>query len=155
MTIEIPHYKTITLKHLILDYNGTIATDGKLITDIKPLLPQLAEHYQIHVITADTFGSVKAQLKEHPVTIKILNSDNHTKEKADYIESLGAKACVAIGNGNNDAKMLLSAILGIALIGKEGCSSAALMHSDLCCHNIVDALSLLLQPKRLIATLRR
>lgn len=155
MTIEIPHYKTMTLNHLILDYNGTIATDGKLIPDIQPLLPQLAEHYQVHVITADTFGSVKAQLGEYPLTVKILSSNNHTEEKAAYIESLGAAQCVAIGNGNNDAKMLKHAALGIALVGEEGCATATLMQSDLSCHRITDALSLLLHPKRLIATLRR
>ncbi len=155
MTIEIPHYKTMKLNHLILDYNGTIATDGKLIPDIQPLLPQLAEYYQIHVITADTFGSVKAQLSEYPVTVKILGSNNHTEEKAAYIESLGKTQCIAIGNGNNDAKMLKHAALGIAIIGEEGCSTPTLMQSDLGCRHITDALSLLLHPKRLIATLRQ
>jgi len=155
MTIEIPHYKTMSLNHLILDYNGTIATDGKLIPDIQPLLLQLAEHYQIHVITADTFGSVEAQLREYPVTVKILGSSNHTEEKAAYIDSLDATQCVAIGNGNNDVKMLQHAALGIAIIGEEGCSTATLMQSDLGCRHITDALSLLLHPKRLIATLRQ
>lgn len=155
MTIDIPHYRSLHLQHLILDYNGTIATDGQLHPTLHTLLPKLAAHYTVHVITADTFGTVAAQLQEHTLTLKILTSDNHTEEKADYIRGLGAQQCVAIGNGNNDAMMLKEAALGIALIGEEGCSTATLIQSDLCCHAIEDALDLLLSPKRLIATLRR
>jgi len=68
--IEIPNYKTVTLEHLILDYNGTIAKDGKVKSEVKELLPQLCKRYKVHVITADTFGSVKAELQGFEVTVK-------------------------------------------------------------------------------------
>ena len=155
MTIDIPHFKRLELTHLVLDYNGTIAVDGELLPSLQRLLPKLCEAYQVHVITADTFGSVQQQLRDYPVTVKILTGEDHTQEKADYLVTLGAVHTVAIGNGNNDAAMLEKAALGIALIGKEGCATATLMQSDLACNTIEDALQLLLTPKRLIATLRR
>ncbi len=155
MIIKIPHYKTIDIKEVVLDYNGTIAKDGILLSEIKSLLSDLCKQYRVHVITADTFGTVQAQLKGTGVTVKVLESADHTQEKADFIDALGAENCVAAGNGYNDKKMLKQAALGIVLVGEEGCSLETMMSSDIVCKEITDALSLLLHPKRLIATLRR
>ncbi len=155
MKIEIPNYKSIELEHIILDYNGTIAKDGELKEVVKTLLPKLCETYTVHVITADTFGSVKSQMEGSPVVVNVLKTDDHTAEKADYVEHLQRETCIAIGNGNNDNEMLKNAILGIAVIGDEGCATATLLQSDISCTCIDDALMLLLNEKRLIATLRR
>jgi len=111
--------------------------------------------YTLHVITSDTFGTVQAQLKGLDITVKILHSNDHTGEKSDYIQALGAEQCIAVGNGSNDKFMLKNAILGIALIGNEGCSTQTLKSSDIVCTSISDALELIRSPKRLIATLRQ
>jgi len=153
--IEIPYYKTLTLEHVVLDYNGTIAKDGVLKVEVKALLPELCKNYTVNVITADTFGSVKAQMEDFSVIVKVLQTDNHTAEKAAYIDSLGKENCVAVGNGNNDSAMLHNATLGIAIIGDEGCATPTLLQSDISCVKIADALELLLNEKRLIATLRK
>lgn len=153
--IDIPHYKSLALRHLVLDYNGTIARDGTLLDAAKPLLHLLGERYTVHVITSDTFGTVAAQLEGFGVTVTVLKSDDHTGEKAAYIAALGAQTCAAVGNGSNDAQMLEAAALGIALLGDEGCSTQTLMKSDIACKRIEEALELLLNEKRLIATLRR
>jgi len=155
MTIEIPNYRTLELTHLVLDYNGTLAKDGRLIEENKALLKTLSRHYTIHVITSDTFGTVQAEVKGLDVTLKVLQSDDHTAEKAAYVQTLQAEHCIAIGNGNNDRFMLQRAALGIALIGDEGCSTQTLIQSDIACKDICDALELLHYPKRLIATLRQ
>ena len=153
--IEIPNFKTLNIQHIVCDYNGTIAKDGIVLPEIKALFVNLSNVYTLHVITADTFGSVHAELEGYDVDIKVLSTDYHTEEKAAYISKLGKDTCVAIGNGNNDAAMLLSASVGIAIMGDEGCAKDALMSSDVICKNIAEALSLILQSKRLIATLRR
>jgi len=147
--------KIAQIKHLVLDYNGTIAKDGVLKEELKNLLPRLAKEYTLHVITADTFGSVEKELKDFNLTIKVLCSSNHTVEKEAYIIHLGENSCAAIGNGNNDTKMLAKAAIGIALLGDEGCAKESLFASDLLCKSIREALELLLYPKRLLATLRR
>lgn len=152
--ITIPHFKELTLEHLVLDYNGTIAKDGILKREVKERLEALCSLINIHVITSDTFGSVQAQLKDFDVKIKILCSENHTLEKAEYIKSLDAKSCLAIGNGSNDVQMLQEAVVSIALIGDEGCSTKTLLQSDIVCKEIADALDLLLYTNRVIASLR-
>jgi len=143
------------IKHIVLDYNGTIAKDGKLKEEVKNLLPLLAEKYTLHVITADTFGSVKKELIDFKLQVKVLESEDHTLEKQSYINALHADECVAIGNGNNDVKMIQSAAIGIAVLGDEGCSTQSLLVSDITCKYISEALELFLNTKRLIATLRK
>jgi P-type E1-E2 ATPase len=153
--ITIPNFKDLSLEHIVLDYNGTVARDGELLTEAKELIQELQKEFHVHIITADTFGSVQKQCRELDVTVKILASDDHTKEKADYIQELGATHCAAIGNGNNDASMLERAVLGIAVVGAEGCAASTLLKADLIVNSIQEALSLFRHPKRLVATLRR
>jgi P-type E1-E2 ATPase len=155
ITINILGYKTINISNIVLDYNGTLAKDGILKDELKELLPLLSKKYIVHIITADTFGSVHTQVENYDVAVKVLHSTNHTLEKSQYIQSLGASSCVAIGNGNNDVQMIKSAEIGIALLGDEGCSKESLMESDIVCKSIVEALELFIYEKRVIATLRK
>ena len=154
INITIPHFKELDLKDLVLDYNGTLAKDGILKVEVKERLKTLCELLSVHVVTSDTFGSVQSQLKDFNLNIKVLHSDNHTLEKALYVKELGAESCITIGNGSNDAQMLHDAAVSIALIGDEGCSTKALINSNIVCKEIADALDLLLNKNRLIATLR-
>ncbi len=39
--IEITGYKVLEINHLVLDYNGTIAIDGKIIPETQKLLNEL------------------------------------------------------------------------------------------------------------------
>ncbi len=153
--IEIPNFKKLDIRHIVCDYNGTIAKDGMVRPEVKVLFDTLCENYTLHVITADTFGTVARQLANTPVTIKVLSSSDHTQEKADYIDSLGAAHCAALGNGNNDAHMLEYAALGIAILGQEGCAKATILASDMLFTDVTDALLVFLHEKRLIATLRK
>ena len=155
MAIEIPGYKNLSIRHIVCDYNGTIAKDGIVLPEIKRLFSRLSEHFTLYVVTADTFGSVETQLKDYGTQIKVLSTMDHTKEKADFIASLGADLCAALGNGNNDAQMLKTAAVGIAILGNEGCSMKALSNADIVCKECSDALTLFLEPRRLIATLRK
>lgn len=153
--IDIPNRANLPLDTIVCDYNGTIAKDGKVQKSILELFTRLEKEYKIYVITADTFGSVKSQLAGYPCEISILTTDNHTKEKATFLTKLGQANCVAFGNGSNDAQMLHTAALGIAILGDEGCAKETLLASDIICKSIQEGLEILLNPKRLIATLRR
>jgi soluble P-type ATPase len=77
------------------------------------------------------------------------------EQKEALIRQLGASSVVAIGNGSNDAGMMQTAAVSIAVIGREGLSGEALVEADVVVTHILDAIDLLLMPKRLSATLRR
>ena len=152
--INIPDFGQLRLEHLVLDYNGTLAMDGSLLDGVSQLLNRLSDHLHIHVLTADTFGGVRQQFAGSPCTIHVLPAGNEEKGKVDYIRQLGAPATVCIGNGRNDRLMLKEAAVGIGVIQQEGSSLQALLNADLIITDILDALNLLLSPRRLIATLR-
>ena len=152
--IEIPGDKTINAKHLVLDYNGTIAIDGFVLKEIPELLVKLSAHLNVHVLTADTFGTVQKELKELPITIKILEPAKQDKQKLNYVKNLGLSNIIAIGNGKNDLLMLKKSALSIGVIQAEGAFSPILNSTNVICTNIIDALSLIINPKRLSATLR-
>ncbi|SFV69677.1 HAD family hydrolase, a [hydrothermal vent metagenome] len=153
--IEIPHFKNLEIENILFDYNGTLATDGHLKPKTGLLLKEVCQSYRVYVITADTFGTVKEALKAFDLEVLILSSVDHTREKAAFLASLGTERTVTLGNGNNDAKMIKDAVLSIAILGDEGCSTETLSASDIVCKDIGSAMELLLSPKRLIATLRR
>jgi len=87
--IEIPGQKTINAKHLVLDYNGTIAIYGLVMKDVPEMLAKLSVHLNLHVLTADTFGTAQKELKELPITIKILEPAKQDKQKLNYVKNLG------------------------------------------------------------------
>jgi soluble P-type ATPase len=79
--IEIPNLKKLNIQHIVCDYNGTIAKDGIVLPEIKALFEILSNTYTLHVITADTFGSVHQQLKHHGTRIKYLQAMTIPKKK--------------------------------------------------------------------------
>ena len=153
--IKIPGFKDIDIKNIVFDYNGTLAKDGQIDDKIKNLLKEICSKYSVFVITADTFGTVQDELKEFDLEVIVLSSNNHTQEKMEFILSLDKEITVAIGNGNNDKRMLERAVLSIAVMGDEGCSKETLLAATVICKDIKSAIELLLYPKRLVATLRR
>ena len=154
LTIAVPGGQVLQLTHLVLDYNGTIAMDGRLIDRVAERLARLAPDLQIHVLTADTHDTVANESEALPCRLAIIPPDNQDQAKLAYIEQLDPQRVAAIGNGRNDCLMLGRAALGIAIVGGEGASGRALVAADLVCTDIAGALDLLLAPKRLQATLR-
>ena len=43
--IAVPGYKVIRLKHLVLDYNGTLSFDGELIPGVEACLNRLSKKF--------------------------------------------------------------------------------------------------------------
>ena len=152
--IDIPGSRTIEAEHLVLDFNGTIAIDGRFIDGVLGLLVQVSANLKVHVLTADTFGTVQNELKGLPVCIKIIEPGQQNQQKLDYVNSLGSSHVIAIGNGKNDHLMLRESALSIGIIQAEGAYSQIFFDTQIICSSINDALSLLINPKRLIATLR-
>ena len=154
ISIDIPGFRKLELAHLVSDYNGTLALDGKLLPGVAEALSELAPNIRIHVITADTFGLAKAQLAGLPINLTVTPAQAQAEAKLQFVAELGANAVVAIGNGRNDRKMLSAAALGIALIQREGGAAETFESADIVSTTILDALELLRSPKRLVATLR-
>jgi len=154
LELAVPGFRRLRLAHLVLDFNGTLAVGGRLLPSVKPRLAWLRRTLRIHVLTADTFGRARKELRGVRCELTILANGGEDRAKAAYVRRLGASSCACIGNGRNDRLMLRQAALGICAMQAEGAATAAFLESDLVVLDICDALDLLADPSRLIATLR-
>lgn len=154
LEIAIPGAERLCLTHLVADFNGTLALDGALLPGVAEGLTLLAERLAIHVVTADTFGTVRAALAGLPCQTVVLPAGRQDEAKLRHIESLGKDQCVCLGNGRNDRLMLAAAGLGIALLQGEGAAMDTLLAARIVAPNIGTALGLLINPTRVQATLR-
>jgi soluble P-type ATPase len=154
LEINIAGFGQLQLMFLVSDFNGTLAQDGKLSLEVKQKLNTLSEHLKLYVLTSDEFGLAKQELTDVNCELYILEEKDMVAQKADFVTSLGAQNVVAYGNGMNDRDMLKAARLGIIVLGKEGCAVQSLLAANVQVPSIVDGLDLLLNPKRLRATLK-
>ncbi len=115
---------------------------------------RISEFMQVQILTADTFGKAREALEKVNCTIAILTGADHDLQKEAQVKDLGPEKVVALGNGNNDRKMLSAARVGIAVVEGEGCAVEAIKAANILVRSAQDGLDLLLNPKRLKATLR-
>lgn len=159
--ITIPRFaEPLRIERIVTDYTGTLSLGGKLVAGAAERLRRLMERVEVHVVTSDSFGTARAELAAIPLEPHILEAGKrHDLQKKNYAKKLGPGRIAALGNGNNDA-LLLRAVrdaggLAIAVDNGEGCSVQAMQNANVFVVGIVNALDLLLDSKRLVATLRR
>lgn len=149
--IEIPQWGSIELGHAVFDVNGTLAVDGLPIPGVVERLKALAESLSLHALTAGTHGNLVELERVLGFPLQIIGSG---EEKTRYVERLGPESVIAFGNGRNDVGMLRVAAIGVAILAGEGAAIGAVQAADVLVPGPVDAIDLVLNPKRLVATLR-
>jgi soluble P-type ATPase len=154
LEIEIPGSKEIRVEHIVLDYDGTIAAGGEPIEGVLERLERLAAQVTIHIMTADTNESTKHTFEGKNIRIANLCPADQAVQKRDYIWLLGRNNAIAIGNGRNDEKMFGEAAFAIGILDTEGACVSTLLKTSVIFRSITEALDALLDPRRLIATLR-
>ena len=82
--LEIGHPRTCTfgIRHVVCDYNGTIAVDGHLIEGVASRIREITEFAQVSVLTADTFGTVRTECDDLPVDVRVFARDDASACKA-------------------------------------------------------------------------
>lgn len=154
ISIDISGWGTIEIENIVIDLNGTLATDGKIPPAVKDKVNILSKDVKIFVLTADTQGTAKEESMGMNVELIVVPDEDSKRGKFDLLKTLDLERTIAIGNGNNDQIILKEAGLSIGIIGDEGLSQSAIKNSDIITKSIIDALDLFLKPKRLIATLK-
>jgi len=151
----IPGRGELTIEHLVMDVNGTLAVDGILIDGVVKRIGSLRDRLTVHLLTADTHGG--QAIIDHLLNMRAvrIQPGNEVEQKAAYVRQLGAERVAAIGQGANDAGMLQTAALGICVMSVEGLAIEAINAADLLMPDILCALDLFDKPLRLIASLRK
>jgi soluble P-type ATPase len=149
--IDIPQRGIVELQHAVFDVNGTLAVDGRPIPGVVERLKALGEQLSLHALTAGTHGNL-AELEQEmglPLHLIVIG-----EEKKRYVQQLGPAHVIAFGNGMNDVGMLRLAAIGVAILAGEGLAIAAVQAADVLACGPIDAIDLVLKPKRFVATLR-
>jgi len=152
--MEIPGRGTWEIENLVLDMNGTIATDGRINAKVKDRINLLGKKLNVYVLTADTRGDAAERMGRMRAQLVRLKEGEEAPQKAAFVRELGPEKTIAVGNGYNDHLMVKEAVLGIAVIGKEGAAKETIENADLVVTDVLYALELILKPLRHRATLR-
>ena len=153
--VAVPGSGQFSLEHLVLDVNGTIAAGGGLVPGVAEAVEALGATLQVVAVTADTHGTAARLRDALGIEVRVIEAGAEAAQKLAIVRELGAERVVAIGNGANDVEMVRAAALGVAVIGAEGAAGTLLASADIVTTSILDALALLSQPARIVATLRR
>lgn len=151
---KIPGREDIKIENIVLDYNGTIAVDGKILDGVKQLLSKLKNHANIYILTADTYGTVEEECSNIGGEVLTFPKENAGESKKDIVKKLGGEKTLCVGNGFNDIPMFKESILSIAVLEGEGACGKLLVHADIVTRSIIEALEIILNKNKMKATLR-
>jgi soluble P-type ATPase len=152
-TIAVPGWGSVELENLALDLNGTLTESGDFIPGVVDYLERLkAKGFKVYVLSADTRGVLQQTFKLSPDIEAVVTETAEDKKR--FVESIGAETTVCVGNGNIDVEMFKVARLSICTVQAEGATTKAVLHADIVVTHISHALGILLDPDKLIATLR-
>ena len=73
--VDIPGRESLELDNLVLDFNGTIAVDGRILENIKKPLTELSKLINIYVITADTYGVAQEECEKLDLKVITIPTD--------------------------------------------------------------------------------
>jgi soluble P-type ATPase len=157
--LAIPGFGPMDIRLVVTDYTGTHSFKGRVRTSVRARLRRLARLVDIHVLTADTFGTARRELRLLPVKLHVLEPrGRQDRQKQRFVLRCDPKHVAAFGNGNID-RLLLKTVrdaggLAVAVDNGEGCAVDAILSANILVHGSERALDLLLDPNCCKATLR-
>ena len=152
-TIDVPGYGSVELENVVLDLNGTMTESGDFIPGVLDALEALrADGFKIYILSGDTRGNLGQTFEDAPGIEAVVTKN--AQEKRAFVESIGPEQTVCVGNGNIDIEMFKVAKLYICTVQAEGATTKAMLQADVVVTHIGHAMEILLDPDKLIATLR-
>lgn len=153
ISIERPGQAHLEIDFILIDFEGTLGIDRRVHPKAKDKINLLSKRTNIYVLTTQNKELIEERLRKVKAEIIYLAEGDSSRRKLDLLRQLGPTRCAAIGNGLDDADLILEAGIGICVIGREGSSGQAVKNADLVFMDILDALEFLLKPLRQKATL--
>jgi soluble P-type ATPase len=146
--LQRPGRTHLEIEFILLNFEGTLATDRRIHPKAKDKLNLLSKRTNIYILTKGEQEAIQEILKKVKAEVVYFEEGEVSQGKLDLLRQLGATKTVAIGNGVDDVPMIEEAGLGICIIDVEGASGEAIKKADVIFTNILDALDFLLKPMR-------
>jgi soluble P-type ATPase len=153
ISIVRPGQGNIEIEFILIDFEGTLASDRRVHPKAKDKINLLSKRTNIYILAKEEKILVEEALKKVKAEIVYFKEGEAFLQKLDFLRKLGASQCVVVGNGVDDVPMIEEAGLGICVLSKEGTFTEAMKKADLVFMNILDAFDFLLKPLRQKATL--
>jgi soluble P-type ATPase len=153
LTIERPGQESLQIEFILIDFEGTLASDRRVHPKAKDKINLLSKRTKIYILTKGEKEVVEETLKKVKAEVIFLKKGESSPQKLGWLKQSGDDRTIAIGNGADDASLLEKAGLGICVVGKEGAAGETLREADVVFTDILDALDFLLKPLRHKATL--
>jgi len=155
ISIERPGQGNLEIEFILIDFEGTLASDRRVHPKAKDKINLLSKRTKIYILAKEEKECVEEALKKVKAEIIYLMEGKSSRQKLDVLLQLGATRTVAIGNGMDDAPMIEEAGFSICVMSKEGTFSEVMKKANVVFMNILDALDFLLKPLRQKATLSK
>jgi len=153
ITIQRPGQEPLEIEFILLDFEGTLATDRRVHPKAKGKINLLSKRAKIYILTKEGKEQVIEVLRKVKAEIVHFSEGDVSTGKLNLLRQLGANRAVAVGNGRDDVLMIDEAAFGICVISREGTSAETIQKADVVVSTILDALDFLLKPLRQKATL--
>jgi len=153
LLIHRPGQEPLEIEFLLVNFEGTLATDRRVHPKAKDKLNLLSKRLKIYILAKGEQEIVREILRKVKADVLYSTEGKASQGKLDLLRQLGAAKTVSIGNGLDDVAMIEEAGFGICIIGKEGASAEAVRKADAVFIDILDAFDFLLKPLRHQATL--
>jgi len=155
ISIQRPGMEDLDIHFVLIDFEGTLAMDGRVHPKAKDKVNLLSKRVTITILTKSNREKVEETLRKMKAEILYVAEGDSSQQKLNVLQRLGPHQTAVIGNGLDDVRIMEQAGLGMCVIGKEGSSAEAVAKADLVVTNVLDALDFLLKPLRQRATLGR
>jgi len=146
--LQRPGRTPLEVEFILLNFEGTLATDRRIHPKAKDKLNLLSKRTNIYILAKGEQEAIRESLKKVNAEVVYFKEGEVSQGKLDLLRQLGAAKSVAIGNGVDDVPMLEEAGLGICIIGVEGARGEAIKKADVVFTDILHALDFLLKPMR-------
>jgi soluble P-type ATPase len=155
ITLQRPGQQPLEIEYLLIDYEGTLASDGRIHPKAKDKINLLSKRVKIFILAKTEKEKVEETLRRVKAELFYTAEGDASKQKLTLLLNLGGPRTLVIGNGRDDLPIMQEAGLCLCVIGKEGAASEIIETADIVFINILDALDFLLKPLRQKATLSK
>jgi P-type E1-E2 ATPase len=152
MKYLVPEVGEIEIKTIVLDLNGTLSVNGKILDGVKERFTKLKElGISVVLFTGDQRGTAADLCKEYG--IDFVRTKNG-KEKEEAMKKYDSETTAAIGNARIDIGTFKHARVSVATLQPEGIHAEIIKHVDVVVPSINDALDFFIDTDTFSATMR-
>jgi soluble P-type ATPase len=115
ITIQRPGQEPLVIEFILIDFEGTLASDLRVHPKAKDKINLLSKRTKIYILAKGEKERIEESLKRVKAEIFYSSEGETSQRKLDLLRRLGPARTVVIGNGLDDALIMEEACLGICV----------------------------------------